>query len=93
MVRYNGELKCSPQIRRGGIIMTNLTNGPELDPKQVKKLACKSEIESICNKYGLVAMPVVTIVGNQMSTAIQLFEISAQDDVPPAGIPVEQADE
>lgn len=59
----------------GKIIGMQEGSGRILTPEQLKKQECKMKINQICNKYGMVLVPVVQIIGSNMTTSVELADI------------------
>ena len=55
--------------------MQGQTQNLVLTPDQLKKEACKKELQALLIRHGFTLIPVVTIVGRNMTTMVELAEI------------------
>lgn len=59
-----------------------------MTPAQMKKEACQAEVRNICDKYGMMLIPVLTIVGSNMTTMVEMVEkptMAVQGSTPNGG--------
>lgn len=60
-------------------IITPNGGGEILTPQQLKKQECKMKINQLCASYGMMLVPVVQIIGRNMTTSVELAEIVAPE--------------
>ena len=54
-------------------------DGRILTPQQLRKQECKMKINQICRQYNMQLVPIVQIVGSNMTTSVELAEIIARE--------------
>jgi hypothetical protein len=58
-------------------IIGKTEDGRILTPQQLRKQECKIKINQLCQAYGYALVPVVQILGSNMTTSVELAEIVA----------------
>ena len=58
-------------------IIGKTEDGRIITPQQLRKQECKIKINQLCQTYGYALVPVVQILGSNMTTSVELAEIVA----------------
>jgi hypothetical protein len=58
-------------------VIAKSEDGRILTPQQLRKQECKMKINQICRQYNMQLVPIVQIIGSNMTTSVELAEIMA----------------
>ena len=67
-------------------IIAKTDDGVILTPEKLRIHECRMKINQLCQSYGLALVPVVQIIGRQITTSVELAQIVVDPDT----IPVEK---